>query len=217
MEEEKFNMTEKQAEPDSTVSLNKNGEETPEKPVEEETTVEETPKEEKDTPPKPNVKDLSSDEIKALEKQLDARYLRAKEAEKEAKEAKTKLAETKPVSDVDAILEVKKATDGLSNDEITELQLRAKANGVSLPEARKDDNFKIWQEGYNAKVEKEKALNPSTNQSEVEIEKKKTIDQRLQEAVTQKDKEKILNELTYKNPITGGTETGMNPIGKKNY
>ena len=214
MEEERHNMTEKQAEPDSTVSLNKNDEETKENQVEGEPTEVETPVSEQETEEK---KPEVAEEKMVTQKELDKVFARMKAAEKEAKEAKTKLAESKPQSDVDAILEVKKATDGLSNDEITELQLRAKANGVSLPEARKDDNFKIWQEGYNAKVEKEKALNPSTNQSEVEIEKKKTIDQRLQEAVTQKDKEKILNELTYKNPITGGTETGMNPIGKKNY
>ena len=214
MEEEKFNMTEKQAEPDSTVSLNKNDEETKENQVEGEPTEVETPVSEQEPEEK---KPVVAEEKMVTQKELDKIFARMKAAEEKAKKAEAKLAESKPQSDVDAILEVKKATDGLSNDEITELQLRAKANGVSLPEARKDDNFKIWQEGYNAKVEKEKALNPSTNQSEVEIEKKKTIDQRLQEAVTQKDKEKILNELTYKNPITGGTETGMNPIGKKNY
>ena len=66
---------------------------------------------------------LSKGEIEALEKRLDARYFNAKEAEKKAKEAKDALIEAKkPKSDVDAIVEVQQATDGLDPTEIGELK-----------------------------------------------------------------------------------------------
>ena len=65
--------------------------------------------------------------------------------------------------------------------------------------------------------EKEKALNPSTTQSEAKVQQSKSIDKRLQEAETQEEKEKILNELTYNNPLTGKTEVGINPIKSNNF
>ncbi len=199
------------------LTLEKKGEPTPQKPEVEEPAVEEAPKVEKETPTKPDVRTLSNEEVAEIEGRLDARYEKAKTAEKDAKKAKADLEETKPVSDVDAILEVQTATKGLDSESVEELQLRAKAKGISLTEARKDDNFKLWQDGRSAKVEKEKALKPSTTQSEAEIQQNKSIDERLEEASTQAEKEAILDELTYMDPITGRREKGLNPVKPRNY
>ena len=198
-EEETHPMLEKQEDKKEPLTLKKSGEETPQKPEEGEPSEEETPVSEQAEENKPEV----AKEEMVTKKELDKLYARTKKAEEEAKKAKAQLAESKPVSEVDTILEVQSATKGLEPEAVEELQLRAKANNVSLTEARKDDNFKLWQDGRKAKVEKEKALKPSTTQSEAEIKESKTIDQRLQEAKTQDEKEKILNELTYTNPLTG--------------
>jgi len=144
----------------------------------EETTPEETPKEnleeikvEKETP-KEKPKESYTDREKRY-------YARMKESEEIAKTAKAELTKAKeevakaklPISDIDAILEVNRSTNGLDPEEITELRLRATALGTSLSEARNDKNYQLWQKSYREAVEKEKALNPSTRQPEVQKEK----------------------------------------------
>ncbi|MHA1304782.1 MAG: hypothetical protein ACTSPI_13880 [Candidatus Heimdallarchaeaceae archaeon] len=193
-----------------------NTEETNANPVEEETTVEqpqtepvetpqETPPVETETPKEKT--DSPKREYSDNEKRL---YARAKKAEEEAKKAKEELAkkteDTKPKSDVDAIIEVQRATDGLDPTEIAELKNRSTILGVSLSEARKDENFVLWQNAYRAKVEKEKALNPSTRQEVTE--KPKTFIDKLGEADKHSnwrtrisEKEKLLTEKgLWKNP-----------------
>ena len=103
--------------------------------------------------------------------------------------------------DVDSILEVQTATRGLDSDEVEELRLRAKALGVPLTEARRDDNFVLWRDARKAKVAKDKALNPSTTQTEKE--KPKTLEERLKNA-TFEEKGKILDEMGL-NPMRMGT------------
>lgn len=107
-------------------------------------------------------------ELEKLNKQL---YERAKKAEAKAKEYEKILKTTPPAgvekfSSVDAILEIQRATRGLDEDEVAELRLRAKATGKSLLDARKDDNFLLWQTARRQKVEKEKTLEPSSRQGE---------------------------------------------------
>jgi len=209
---ETHNMVEKKEEPKKEIPFAKT-EETKENPEEVETPEEETTVSEQE--PKEEKPEVVKEEM-VSKKELDKLYARMKSAEEEAKKAKAQLIEKKPVSETDVILEVQVATKGLTPEAVKELQLRAKANGVSLTEARQDENFKLWQDGRKAKVEKEKALNPSTTQSEVEKKQSKSIDQRLQEATTQEEKAKILDELTYKNPVTGDTIVGANPIKSRN-
>jgi len=144
-----------------------NIEETNENPVEE-TIEEEKPKEEKETP---NEKTESpKEEFSDREKRL---YARAKQAEEEAKKAKAEAAESKkPISDVDAILEVQQATKGLDPIEVSELKIRATAKSCSLSEARKDENFSLWQTAHREKVEKEKSTpEPSNRQGTTQTEK----------------------------------------------
>lgn len=83
---------------------------------------------------------------------------------------------------------------------MSELKLRASSLGISLSEARQDKNYQVWQRGYRAETEKQKALTPSTKQDEVE--KPKTFSQRLAEARTQEEKGKILDEM------------GLNPLNQ---
>ena len=99
-------------------------------------------------------------------------YARMKQAENIAKTAREELAKAKrPVSDIDAILEVQEATKDLTSKEIAELKLRADALKVPLTEARKDENFVLWQKAYKEKVDKENIPLPSTTQGNVLGEK----------------------------------------------
>lgn len=140
-------------------------EDTNDNPVEE-PTVEITPPRETETP---NEKTDSPEQYTEREKRY---YARMKQAENIAKQAREELSKAKkPVSEIDAILEVQAATKDLSAQEIVELRYRATALGKPLSEARKDENFKLWQEAYKGKVEKENALLPSTTQGNVTREK----------------------------------------------
>jgi len=168
-------------------------------PVEESTveeTQETTPQEVTDTPDK-------KQEHTEAEKRLYARAKSAEEiaqkAKAEAEALKKELAKAKiPISDVDAILEVQSATSGFDTDEVSELRLRAGSLGTSLSKAREDKNFQLWQKAHREEVSKNKTLDPSTKQDEVE--KPKSTAQRLAEARTQEEKGKILDELGF-NPL----------------
>lgn len=172
------------------------GEETP---IEE--TQEEVPQEEKETPTK---KTEHTDTEKRLYARTKEAEERANKAVAEAKMLKDELAKAKlPISDVDAILEVQNATNGLDTDEVAELRLRAGALGTSLSKAREDKNYQLWQRGHREEVLKNKALSPNTNQDEVD--KPKTLEQELLNAQTQDEKEKVLDKY------------GINPMRARSY
>lgn len=139
-------------------TLEGNPKETPKEP-EQETPAEapaETPEKtvEKETP------EAVDYEKKFKESQKEAIRLK-----KENDELKEKPSNPTGEHDVDAIVEINQATNGLSPEEIAELRFRAAANKSSLSEARKDENFVLWQEAHKMKVEKEQTLPPSTTQS----------------------------------------------------
>jgi len=139
-------------------------EETIENPEEETSDEVEEIKEETETPEKPiSQKEEHTDKEKRL-------YARMKKAEEKAKLAEEALAK-KPTSDLDVILDVQRATVGLDASEVTELKNRAAMVGGSLSEARKDENFVIWQKGYKEKVEQDNAPDPSTEQGIAEGKK----------------------------------------------
>ena len=69
------------------------------------------------------------------------------------------------IPDIDAILEVQVATRDLDPTEVEELRLRAKMTGTTLTKARENENFKIWQEARQKKVEEEKTIPPSRKQN----------------------------------------------------
>jgi len=142
-------------------------EETNVNPVEEETTVEQPQTEEVATPKEGD----SPEQYSEREKRY---YARMKQAENIAKAAREELAKVKrpaSFSNIDAILEVQEATKDLSAAEIAELKLRADALKVPLTEARRNENYMLWQKAYKEKVEKENIPLPSTTQGNVKGEK----------------------------------------------
>lgn len=162
--------------------------ETPNEPVETKEETTETPKETTEQTSEETVKKETSKTPEATvnyEEKFKASQKEAKRLLEENAKLKEKPKESNPESgevDVDKILEINTATKGLSPEAITELQLRAKATGKSLTEARKDENFGIWHKAYKAKVELEKTPPPSTEQGGKE--KPKTfIDQLKQHKV----------------------------------
>lgn len=86
------------------------------------------------------------------------------EAIRLAKENEGLRSKTPTGVNVDEIVEIQAATKDLSPEEISELKIRATSTGKSLTEARKDDNFKLWQSAYKEKVEKDNSPEPSTKQ-----------------------------------------------------
>jgi hypothetical protein len=134
-----------------------------------EETLETSPTEETKETVEATATEEKGQDLESLNKQL---YMRAKKAEEKAKELEKQLkTEPKPVqrdTSVDAILEIQRATRGLDEDEVAELRMRAKATEKTLLEARKDENFLLWKEARERKLEKEKSLEPSSRQSEDE-------------------------------------------------
>lgn len=105
--------------------------------------------------------------------------------------------------DVSDYIDISSSLDGLDQKEKEKLALEHKLTGKPLSEIRNDEDFLLWQGAHREKVQKDKALSPNTNQDE--IEKPKTLEQRLAAANTQEEKGKILDEY------------GINPMSARNY
>jgi len=98
------------------------------------------------------------DRIYAERKELKERV---KKMEEELQNFKRKEELPPEEKEIEKIVEITSALEGLDAEERKELLLRARAKGVSLAEARKDPNFVLWQQARKAKVEKE-ALEPTS-------------------------------------------------------
>ena len=145
----------------------KKEEETSQKPEEEDTssedtseeTSEETSDEEQDTSQeKPDV-----DKLEEKNKRL---YARLKKEEDKRKEAETLLAEKGKAPDpkMEEIVEAISNFEGLDAKERAILLKESKVNNLSLKEARKSEDFLLWQKGHKEKVAQEKTISPSTKQ-----------------------------------------------------
>lgn len=114
------------------------------------------------------------------------------------KEVNTELARLKktPVVkttlDVEDFLDISASLEGLDQREKEFLAEQHKLTGLPLVEIRKGENFSLWQQGYQAKAEKERALKPSGTQPE--SARKKTAVERITSAKTLDDQEKLLKE-----------------------
>jgi hypothetical protein len=158
-------------------------------------TVEDTGSEQEEQPRRPL---LSTDGV--TKKDIDSLFRKIEKIEKMVKREtpavtpRVEVAESQD-SGLDRILEVKEATEGLDNREVQALRLMSKAGKVSLSEARKSEDFAIWQEGYKQKVGKENVKNnipaPSTTQSTSEV--KKALAQ-----MNREERQKLWVELGYK-------------------
>ena len=74
-------------------------------------------------------------------------------------------------AEVDRILEIKSATEGLDAKQIGYLRDLSKIKKISLTDARQHEDFGLWNEAYGRKVEKENIPLPSTTQGNVKGEK----------------------------------------------
>jgi hypothetical protein len=177
---------------------------TQQNPEEEETPEEENPQSEPEEAPKetPQEEETSektekseeyTDREKRYYERMKASDESAKKAREEAKKAREELSQLKKgsdFSDVDTILEIQTATKGLSPEEVSELKNRASIDGVPLSEARKNENYILWQTAYRAKVAKEKeTLTPSSKQTE--SKKPQTLVERLGVSELRKGEKKI--------------------------
>jgi hypothetical protein len=104
-------------------------------------------------------------EKKFKESQKEALRLKKEYDELRKKKDSNPTSHTDQPFDIDSILEVQQATKDLSPEAIEELRLRAKINNKSLLEARKDENFILWNNAFKEKVAREKTISPSTKQS----------------------------------------------------
>lgn len=117
--------------------------------------------------------EVMSQEEKSKLAAFDRIYAERKEFKEELEKIKKQKSTFPPEDDINRIVEVTTALEGLDEEERREVILRAKAKGVSLKEAREDENFLLWQEARRKKVEEEKTkLEPSTKTSPSE----KTLD-----------------------------------------
>ena len=138
-------------------------EETIENPVEEETTEEEPQKTEQEPVEKP---EKTSTELEETNKKLYARMKKAEEEAKSAKEALSKKKE-KP-SDSNDVFDLARTVSALKEytpDELGDIQMIAKAKGISPEEAVKTEEAKLLISARKLKVAKEKSTpEPSTKQ-----------------------------------------------------
>lgn len=172
---------ETQPEPEKSETQEETSEQTSEETVEKETS-EETPK-----TPEPV-------DYEAKFKASQAEAIRLKKENEGLRKAKPSNPSDSKVN-VDEVLEITTATEGLSPAEVSELKLRADATGKSLLESRKDENFVLWQNAHKDKVEKDNSPQPSTKQGQGGAQEKSLKDMSVDE------KDKFLSERGFVKPF----------------
>ena len=147
-----------------------------------------------------------TEELAELKKKAEVssqNFERAKKAEDKVKALEAELARLKsdiPAKslNVDDYIDISASLEGLDQREKTYLAEQHRLTGKPLNEIRQSEDFLFWDSAYRAKVEKERALKPSTSQEETPAEK--TLAQKLADASIE-EKEKILSEAgLYKSP-----------------
>jgi hypothetical protein len=118
-------------------------------------------------------------------------YSRFKEVVDENHKLKTQPKDTAKSLDVNDYIEISASLEGLDQRQKEFLAEQHKLTGLPIKEIRSGENFLLWNEGYQTKVEKERALKPSNTQPD--SEKPKTLADKLAGA-SLADKEKLLEE-----------------------
>ena len=131
--------------------------------------------------------------VKEIESRNRQLWERTKKAETMNKELETRLVEIEKRvpftssgasdTEVDKILEIKSATEGLDTKQINYLRDLSKAKRISLTDARQNEDFGLWNSAYMIKVEKENIPLPSTTQENARGEKnlkEMTLDERTE-------------------------------------
>jgi len=134
-------------------------------------------KAEEKTVPYDRFKEVNSEKAK-LEKELNDLQKKAQRSGE------------KPTTDVDEFIEISASLEGLDRAQKEYLARQHKLTGESITELKDGEDWQIWNEGYQAKVEKEKALKPSSKQADENTPKGLT--DRLAEAKTITEKEELL-------------------------
>lgn len=127
-------------------------------------------------------------------------YERFKEVNDELARLKKQPVKTDNKSlDVEDYIDISASLEGLDQREKEKLAKEHKLTGRPLTEIRKDEDFLLWQSAYKGKLEKDKALAPSSKQTDSELPR--SFEDRVANATTLADKEKLLVEAgLYKNP-----------------
>lgn len=140
-------------------------EETLENPVEESTvpTEEQHPPEAQETSKKPESSEDGTPGTDDKNKRLYARLKKAEAKIKEFESAEPK--EETPQQSVEELADVVSIFNGLDQKERSRLIQEKKMTGKSYEEVLKSDDYSLWQTAYKKKMEKDKALAPSTRQA----------------------------------------------------
>lgn len=141
-----------------------------------------------------------SNELKSALAQKEHFRTKFEKEEQEKKKLQAELANRSGGKslDVEDYIDISASLEGLDSREKEKLAKEHKLTGRPLNDIREDEDFKLWQNAYRGKLEKEKALAPSSKQSE--SDKPQTLLDRLAGA-TMAEKEKLLAEAgLYKNP-----------------
>lgn len=143
-----------------------------------------------------------SKDLQSALAQKDHFRTKSEDLEKELATFKTKPtpspAPAQPSMDAMEVANLSVVFNGLDTSQRAKLIKEVKANGKevtsqTLEEAKKSEDYLLWNSSYETKVAKEKAPTPSTVQ--LESEKKKTWQEKLNDPTTsQEEQEKILIE-----------------------
>jgi hypothetical protein len=174
------------------------------------TTVEEetldTPEAEASKEETEEVEQDNSEELASLRKKAevaDNYKIRAEKAEAERKALEKRLNSLskngeKPSLDVEDYIDISASLEGLDQREKEKLAQEHRLTGKPLAEIRKNEDFTLWQSAYREKVEKERALTPSSAQGDAE--KPQSLQDKLRTASLD-EKEKLLAAAgLYKSP-----------------
>lgn len=164
---------------------------------EEETSTEESESEtgegDEESPPET----VSKAEFDKFVKQQNQFFERFKKLEKGAKPEKKPEEEAEVKSkdmSSDEISTALAAFEGLDSSERARLIQEAKLKGVSLEEARKDEDFGLWQQAHKKRVEKDNPPSTSTKQAADSTSVKGRVEKFKSGQMTEKEEDEFLME-----------------------
>lgn len=118
-------------------------------------------------------------------------YSRFKEVNDELAKVK-KNPTVKTSLDVEDYIDISASLEGLDQKEKEKLAREHKLTGRPLSEIKSSEDFLIWQSGYHAKLERERALKPTGTQPE--SERKRSAVEQITSAKGLKDQEELLRK-----------------------
>lgn len=129
-------------------------------------------------------------------------YERFKEVNDQLKKLRENPQPQSQTLDLNELIAINASMEGLSQREKERLAEEHKLTGRPLPEIRKSEDFLLWQQGYHSKVEKERALKPSSTQPEAQAERKLS-DVLKDPRVPREEKEELMRQHgLYKDPAS---------------